>query len=87
MAGDRGRDTSIELTEVRRILSGAETAYRRLIQLRDGALVRYRQEVVDGRVTYVDDRTADPDIDAMIADLQAAATVLDRWRRTGRRTT
>lgn len=69
----RGRDTSPELTEVRTVLSRAESALDRL------AYVQWQQRA--GSTFYP---TLDPDHDRMRDALAAVVEQLDEWRRTGR---
>lgn len=68
---DVGTSTSYELTEVRTVLSRAETALECLCRRQRG-----------GR----DQFTADPDqdTDKMIDDLAVAVKALRKWERTGR---
>lgn len=92
MSADRGRDVSLELTEVRTVLSRAETALSALLNLsyagnwiaprwvRDPETGKY---VVDGE--HPAKGTApDPDVEAMFAALEEVVARLARWRRTGK---
>jgi len=89
--GDRGRDVSDELTEVRTVLSRAENALDTLYRLRRNETTHDRAR--SGHWDYsdpehsrfvVDSYAADPDIDAMIDALEWTVDELKRWRRTGR---
>lgn len=84
---DRGNDTSEELTEVRTVLSRAESAIATLVKYRDQQFRRGRRVYGEGHPpggTYVEDRTPDVDVEDMIAALEKAIEGLNRWRRTGR---
>lgn len=70
---DRGRDTSDELTEVRTVLSRAESALHRF------AFLRSAREQWGGLYPVTD-----PDEQEMEAALNEVVSLLDRWRRTGR---
>lgn len=72
---DRGRDVSPELTEVRTVLSRAETALNTLDYIR-------RQQAKDGEAGFYG--TPDADFDRMYGALNEVVAWLDEWRRTGR---
>jgi hypothetical protein len=83
---DRGRDVGDELTEVRTVLSRAETALMTLRRYRDREITKYRVRTADdppGR-EWVDDRTPDVDVHEMIAALNKTVALLGPWRRTGK---
>lgn len=65
----RGTDVSRELTEVRTVLSRAETAYN--------TLQHYRNRGTWNSVN-------DPEINEMMIALMLVVRMLRRWRRTGR---
>lgn len=73
----RGTDTSYALTEVRTILSRAETslAYLHRDKANDGQAFGWRSGTYE----------TDPEIDQMIEALGEVVRILDRWRRTGRK--
>jgi hypothetical protein len=75
VADARGRDVSQELTEVRTVLSRAESAVERLHQY------RYEPREVDPR--YGGNEGFDPDLDEMIDRLLIVVRLLARWRKTG----
>lgn len=68
----RGRDTSYELTEVRTVLSRAETALRAIERLPES------WGYSDGRITL------DPDREEMLTALTGVVSLLGKWARTGR---
>ncbi len=78
----RGRDASKALTEVRTVLSRAETARARLgqpteYQLRDNP---YDRDDID----FAKPKVEDPDAQAMRDALDQVVALLSRWRKTGR---
>lgn len=76
---DRGRDTSNELTEVRTVLSRAETALNRLFNLPDeGAFWNHKT------CSYEKRWVRDPDREEMIDALSRVCDELVQWTRTGR---
>lgn len=78
---DRGRETSRALTEVRTVLSRAETALRALGGPTEHARDEHGDTVfVDGDFVY----EHDPDHVEMREALATAVQALGRWRRTGR---
>lgn len=83
-SSDRGRDTSSELVEVRTVLGRAENAIATLTKYRDRELYRPRPTRHPAGRGFVDDRTPDPDVEDMIAELEQVVSRLSRWRRTGR---
>lgn len=66
---DRGRDTSWELTEVRTVLSRAETAL--------DIFQRHQQ-------CTSTDHQHDPDVDRMAYALEQVSDLLCEWRKTGK---
>lgn len=83
---DRGRESSVELTEVRTVLGRAETA---LITLR-GAKTRtsihgYGKDDVSGRIMLRQFPYApDPDLDGMIQAMENIVRALSPWKKTGK---
>lgn len=69
---DRGRDTSYELTQVRTVLSRAETAISKIEAQPDCWLVQQGLETVD------------PDREQMMTALAGVVSLLGQWARTGR---
>ena len=88
----RGRDVSDELTEVRTVLSRAETALRSIHHLRkvvthlvvNGTAEARRYGIVDKPGIHRVDYRQDPDVEEMERALEATVNMLDRWRKTGR---
>lgn len=85
---DRGRDVSQALTEVRTVLSRAETARRDLIQMSyAGNRPGFRWDKETGE-TFWDlpptGEAPDPDTEAMVEALDEVIRLLARWRKTGR---
>jgi len=89
VSADRGRDTSRSLTDVRTVLSRAETALADLTRRSyhpNMPATRWDREadrwVETGELVGGDQD--DPDIEEMCAALEQAVSLLDKWRRTGR---
>lgn len=85
---DRGRDVSQALTEVRTVLTRAETARADLIELSyAGNRPGYRWDR-ETRETHCDlppsGEAPDPDTEDMVAALDGVIASLARWRKTGR---
>lgn len=88
---ERGRDTSTELTEVRTVLSRAENA----LETVERRMIRGDYRTDWGHGYNCEDKQAcedeahwhrvDPDADDMAEALAKVISLLDRWRRTGRR--
>lgn len=78
-AHPRGRETSNALTEIRTVLSRAESARTTLVR---GGGSEWPE--VDGRTLYSAGRVQDRDHDEMVAALDDVIARLDRWRRVGR---
>lgn len=90
---DRGRDTSPELTDVRRVLGTARNALAHLLDM-----PRYRADARkwwadpanaphlsdEGRAERIADLAEDPDHAAMVRELTHVVRLLSRWERTGR---
>jgi hypothetical protein len=72
---DRGRDVSQELTEVRTVLSRAESALQRI--------QHYRSEPREVDPRYGGNEGFDPDGEDMLRELSAVVIRLSRWRKTG----
>jgi hypothetical protein len=72
----RGHDVSQELTEVRTVLSRAESALERIKNC------RANPTVLDAR--YGGNSGYDPDGQEMMDDLERVIYFLDRWRKTGK---
>lgn len=83
----RGRHAGTELTEVRTILSRAQTALQRL---EDYGPLEYPpltgNPVLDGYAVRSDARFNDPDLADMIQILKITVGMLKRWERTGKPT-
>lgn len=78
---DRGNETSRALTEVRTVLSRAETA---LDALSSGPMEYVTEHDEEGRyVGY--HREPDPEQEAMVDALRVAVAALTPWRRAGAR--
>lgn len=73
---DRGRDVSQELTEVRTVLSRAESAVKSILRMREHPFT-----YPDGR--YGGNRGYDPDGQEMIDRLKQVIELLEPWRKTG----
>jgi hypothetical protein len=97
VTGDRGRDVSAELVEVRTVLSRAENALTTLRRLKANETThdtprKGHWEFDDDWATHtpgpgqyvVESYAADPDIDAMIDALERTVDELKWWRRTSR---
>lgn len=84
---DRGRHAGTALTEVRTVLSRAQTALQRL---EDHSPLEWPpltgNPVLDGYRTRADGRFDDPDLDDMIQILKITVGMLKRWERTGKAT-
>jgi hypothetical protein len=84
---DRGRHAGHALTEVRTVLSRAQTALQRL---EDHGPLEYPpltgNPVLDGYRTRSDGRFDDPDLEDMIQILKITVGMLKRWERTGKAT-
>lgn len=88
MTYDRGQDSTNALTEIRTVLSRAETALLSLERER----ARAGTPLDDWQLKYADPRTVDednrfipdPDIEDMINSLNDTVRRLDKYRRTGR---
>lgn len=80
---DRGRDVTTALTEVRTVLSRAETARKIL----DEPTEYHHRSDSPGRIDFDRPKHADPDVAEMRDALDEAIRLLTRWRRTGRKTT
>lgn len=78
---DRGNETSRALTEVRTVLSRAETA---LDALSSGPMEYITEHDADGRYLGYR-REPDPEQEAMVEALRAAVVALTPWRRAGAR--
>ena len=77
---DRGRETSNALTEVRTVLSRAETALDYIVHGPTEGHTEY-----DENHHYVGfHREFDPDHEEMEEALRQCVMLLSRWRRTGR---
>ena len=80
----RGRESGEALTEVRTVLSRAESALRRIGP--PGHETEWLRRSAGQQSTYAD-RSAgkheDPDADEMRAALQGVVDLLERWRKTG----
>jgi hypothetical protein len=83
----RGRDTSDELTEVRTVLSRAETAIQLLERQQHRAGTRAPDWVTQARHFYGLSADgcweADPDLADMLDALRETVRRLDKYRRTG----
>lgn len=79
---DRGAEKSYALTEVRTVLSRAETA----IKLLESGPTEWRYDVewIDGERHSERITEYDPDHKDMIFALRAVVAQLERWRRTGK---
>jgi hypothetical protein len=90
VTADRNRVTSVELTEVRTVLSRAETARDTLAYWLANETSRKvarggRWDFEATPPAWVDATyDADPDTAEMLAALDQAIALLDRWRRKGR---
>jgi hypothetical protein len=73
--GDRGRDVSQELTEVRTVLSRAETAIQNLHHM--------QANHIEFDPRYGGNQGFDPDVDDMLSALNVCVELLNRWRKTG----
>lgn len=69
---ERGRDVSVELTEIRTVLSRAESAIQRISARDQDWMVRSGRQKID------------QDRDDMLIALEAVVMKLNRWARTGR---
>ncbi|MET8278379.1 hypothetical protein [Micromonospora sp. NPDC005174] len=78
----RGRDASKALTEVRTVLSRAETARARLDQPTEYQLCDEPRDKDD--IDFAKPKVDDPDAQAMRDALDQAIGLLDRWRKTGK---
>lgn len=81
----RGREVTNALTEIRTVLSRAETA----LAVLDCGPSEWRQDGFEepnaaGYRTPIHVREADPDQDEMVDALREVVVLLARWRRTGR---
>ena len=72
---DRGRDVSQELTEVRTVLSRAESAIC--------SIERYRANPTKMDARYGGNYGFDPDGKDMLSALGEVVELLERWRKTG----
>lgn len=81
----RGNETSEALTEVRTVLSRAESALERLEHERASIGIKLPEYQLSWREHDADGYfTGDPDLAPMIGALNDVVRSLDRWRRTGR---
>ncbi len=78
----RGRDASKALTEVRTVLSRAETARARLDQPTEWQLCDQPCDKDD--IDFTKPKVEDPDAQAMRDALDEVIALLARWRKTGR---
>jgi hypothetical protein len=81
---DRGRDATKALTEVRTVLSRAETARKRL----DWPTEWHRLDppVLGRTIDFDRAKFEDPDAAEMRAALDQVIDLLSRWRKTGKST-
>lgn len=81
---DRGRDASRALTEIRTVLSRAQTARQLLDRPTEYQLHTAPRDSRD--IDFSLPQVEDPDADAMRDALDQAIELLSRWQRTGRAT-
>lgn len=80
---DRSRDVGMALTEIRTVLSRAETARRTL----NSAIINCdgrKWEWIDGEHVMTNPGRRDPDAEEMIAVLDEFIAAAGKWRRKGR---
>jgi hypothetical protein len=77
---ERGRDVSQELTEVRTVLSRAESAKAKIESYRANPRIT---GVSEDDHRYGGNEGFDPDGAEMIQDLDRVICFLDKWRKTG----
>ncbi|MBM0201895.1 hypothetical protein JNW90_01330 [Micromonospora sp. STR1s_5] len=81
MEATRGREASRALTQVRTVLSRAETARKTL----DGP-TEYHTSTGPSGIDFARGKYEDPDAADMRAALDQVVELLSRWRKTGRAT-
>ena len=80
---DRSKDVGMALTEIRTVLSRAQTARRTL----NSAIINIEGREyawIDGQHVIVDPGHRDPDADEMIEVLDAFIAAAQKWQRKGR---